>query len=356
MDEHTLQPVSPSTAETHQPTPGATPRPTSPGTPPHTQSSPTPPAAPQTPPPRPDAYEQCASRRPILVTDNQAWTSALPTPSATVCAGYLLLSYRYGQAAARRLWPSDCPHRRTDVFYVIAFTFFALALTWTALQHGGSLYVLLWPAVSFLVVASAYAGLGPAIFGKRPNGRRSIWAALLLLPYLAFSWSIWSLRRRIMADPCRHQIAPGIWLGRRPYLHELPEQIQYIVDLTCEFTAARSIPTKGQYLCLPTLDTCTPILRCSGLCRPTGRRLPRRHLHPLRRRPRPLRHVRRRPPDRPWACLQPRTSPPTHPHHPPGHSPLPTPAAPSQQVHAQLLPATPHAYPPKGSLQPRLLP
>lgn len=144
------------------------------------------------------------------------------------------------------------------MFYAFAFAFFALALAWAAVEHSGPAYLLLWPAVSFLAVAAGYAMLGSAIFGKRPNGTRSRWATLLLLPYLAFSWSTWSLRRCIVRDACASRIADGIWLGRRPYLHELPEEVRCIVDLTCEFTAAGGITSDRSYICLPTLDTCTP--------------------------------------------------------------------------------------------------
>jgi protein-tyrosine phosphatase len=144
------------------------------------------------------------------------------------------------------------------VLYAVTFTFFAVALAWAATDHGGIAYALFWPALSFLLVALGYGRLGPAVFGKRPNGTRTLWASAALLPYLALSWLIWSARRCMMADACGSLIAPGIWLGRRPYLRELPEQVACVVDLACEFPAASGIAQQKIYLCLPVLDTRTP--------------------------------------------------------------------------------------------------
>lgn len=142
--------------------------------------------------------------------------------------------------------------------YVVIFSIFAAALCWFAAMHGGAAYLLLWPAVSFLVVAAGYAGLGAAVFAKKTTGHRAWWGYALLLPFLAFAWLTWSAKRLLVAGTCCHQIASGIWLGRRPYVAELPEEVTTVVDLTCEFCPARGITRRGSYACLPVLDASTP--------------------------------------------------------------------------------------------------
>jgi protein-tyrosine phosphatase len=144
------------------------------------------------------------------------------------------------------------------MFYALAFFIFALALISLAIQHRGAAYLLLWPALSFFVVALGYAALGARVFGKKPDGRRAAWATAILFPYLAFAWLIWIIRRSIASDARADLIAPGIWLGPRPYLSDLPDQIGCIVDLTCEFTPAKGITDGRHYFCLPVLDTSTP--------------------------------------------------------------------------------------------------
>jgi protein-tyrosine phosphatase len=119
-------------------------------------------------------------------------------------------------------------------------------------------WLLLWPALSFGLVAAAYAGAGPRVFGKRPDGRLAPWAVLLLLPYLALTWSLWHLVRLVSRESCCHEIIPGVWLGRRALGHELPAGIGLIVDLTAEFPRAAAATAGREYVCLPTLDATAP--------------------------------------------------------------------------------------------------
>jgi protein-tyrosine phosphatase len=142
--------------------------------------------------------------------------------------------------------------------YVIVFGLTALYLAVIAMVVGGWAWALLWPAFSFGLVAAGYAGLGPCIFGKRSNGRLAWWAVLALLPYLLILWTLWHLQRCLSRAPVCHEVAPGIWLGRRPLGHELPAGVVLVVDLTAEFFVARSVRTGRDYLVLPTLDGTAP--------------------------------------------------------------------------------------------------
>lgn len=138
--------------------------------------------------------------------------------------------------------------------YTLTFGTLSACLLVLAIFEGGVCWLALWPAISFFLVAMAYAGIGPGVFGKSSNGILAWWALALLLPYLLMTWSLWHCLRLFHREPSCHEITPGVWLGRRPLAHELPDNVDLIVDLTAEFFAARGVATDRTYLCLPTLD------------------------------------------------------------------------------------------------------
>jgi protein-tyrosine phosphatase len=142
--------------------------------------------------------------------------------------------------------------------YALLFTLLGLLLAAAGLASGGWALLLLWPAVSLLAVGAAYAGLGPRILGKRPDGRLAPVTVILLLPYLLTTWIIWHLYRLLTREPFAHEVAPGLWLGRRAFARELPAGVGLVVDLTAEFAAPRGIHVGRDYYCLPTLDTAAP--------------------------------------------------------------------------------------------------
>ncbi len=117
-------------------------------------------------------------------------------------------------------------------------------------------YALLWPALSVALVVAAYAGVGPRLFGKRPDGSLPWWSWLLNGPIILLAWSVWHLWRPF-GGPCAHEVAPGIWLGRRPFARDLPPGVA-VVDLVAELPAAWGVPKGRMYLCLPTLDAMAP--------------------------------------------------------------------------------------------------
>jgi protein-tyrosine phosphatase len=148
--------------------------------------------------------------------------------------------------------------------YAVVFAVFGLYLAVIGFALGYWGWALLWPALSFVIVAAAYAGLGPTVFGKRPDGRLAGWAVALLLPYLVLTWALWRWLRRLGKEPCCHEVAPGLWLGRRPLPDEVPAGVDLVVDLTAEFPEPRGVCDGRTYLCLPTLDTLAPDERAFG--------------------------------------------------------------------------------------------
>lgn len=126
------------------------------------------------------------------------------------------------------------------------------------LSGGLSGALMVWGAVSFMVVGAGYSAIGPVVFGKQSNGTMSLFNVLVLLPYLFFARVTWCLRRYLSSEPCCNEIAPGVWLGRRPVACDLPSEVTMVVDLTAEFDATRTVRNIKRYLCVPTLDGCAP--------------------------------------------------------------------------------------------------
>lgn len=129
---------------------------------------------------------------------------------------------------------------------------------YAGLGQGGASRLWLWPAVSFFLAGVAYGGLGPAAFGKRPDGTLPLWSLLLYLPYFGLQWSLWHLLRLLDPQACCSQLLPGVLIGRRPLAGELPEGVTLVVDLTAGFREPRGVRRGREYLSVPVLDSQTP--------------------------------------------------------------------------------------------------
>src|SRR4051812_24289788 len=138
--------------------------------------------------------------------------------------------------------------------YAVIFSLLGLGLCVLAAQRGGWAYLLLWPGASVLVVAAGYAGAGARVFGKRRDGGFAPWAIVLHLPYLLITLAVWQLIRLTVNERAADQIAPGVWVGRRPYAGEIPPSVRFVVDVTAEFWPSRRVRIGRTYACHPTLD------------------------------------------------------------------------------------------------------
>jgi protein-tyrosine phosphatase len=143
---------------------------------------------------------------------------------------------------------------RIGTLYVIGAAVVAVAGVWT--RPWG--WLLMWPAVSMVVVAGAYVGLYGDITRKR-NGQLGFAASVVLAPWLIAQHASLIYYRR-QAGPW-NAAAPGVWIGRR--LNEceamiaVSQGVTAVIDLTAEFSqtpAFRSLP----YLTLPILDLTAP--------------------------------------------------------------------------------------------------
>jgi protein-tyrosine phosphatase len=142
--------------------------------------------------------------------------------------------------------------------YGLSFIALGASITGLAVLIGDAGLALLWPGFSFFLVSTAYLTRRPALLGKRADGTLAGWAFLLLWPYLLLTWAIWHAERLVSREDSANEVAPGLWVGRRPFVHELPAGIQWVVDLTAEFPATAAVRRHAGYLCVPTLDGAAP--------------------------------------------------------------------------------------------------
>jgi len=119
-------------------------------------------------------------------------------------------------------------------------------------------WLLVWSGLGFCTVAAAYVRQKPQVFGKRMDGTLAWGPCVLLLPYLLLTWLLWYLQTRFSKEAICNEVTPGLWLGRRASVKELPPDTTLIVDLTSEFSEARPLRTGCAYLCLPALDNAAP--------------------------------------------------------------------------------------------------
>ncbi|MEP6859643.1 MAG: dual specificity protein phosphatase family protein [Deltaproteobacteria bacterium] len=141
------------------------------------------------------------------------------------------------------------------VFLAIAGVLVAAAITWPIC------HVLLWPAAILVAAWVVYLFDAPRAFGKRGDGTLPWYAWAVWWPVFVFQWVGHELARSVTSEPVANEVAPGVWVGRRPRENELPAGIAIVVDLCAEMPAARDVSNGREYMTVPTLDARTPTLR-----------------------------------------------------------------------------------------------
>jgi protein-tyrosine phosphatase len=119
-------------------------------------------------------------------------------------------------------------------------------------------WILLWPAAVLFAIAAAYAARAPGALGKRLDGTIAWWAWLVWAPLFGYMRLLHELARALTEEPVANEVAPGVWVGRRPRPHELPPGIAIVVDLCAELTELRGVTAGRIYLAIPTLDASAP--------------------------------------------------------------------------------------------------
>jgi protein-tyrosine phosphatase/membrane-associated phospholipid phosphatase len=167
-----------------------------------------------------------------------------------VAGGFVLATICFYLFRENSAWLPVMRNRKIGAYYFAgAGACLAIALSrwpWTG--------ILLWPAVSLAITATAYWGTGPAIY-RKINGRLPLSAQVLLAPCLFGQWlSLLYYRRQGNAWD---QIIPRVWIGAKLNKHEAEEAkrqgVTAVLDLTCEFSENRTF-LKLAYRNLPVLD------------------------------------------------------------------------------------------------------
>ncbi|HUS36826.1 MAG TPA: phosphatase PAP2/dual specificity phosphatase family protein [Verrucomicrobiae bacterium] len=145
------------------------------------------------------------------------------------------------------------PNYRIGFYYLGGFAAVAAILlssaTWAA--------ILLWPAMSLLIVAAGYFKFGPTIYRKR-DGRIPLAARLVLGPVLIGQYlSLLFYKRQCRAYD---EVSANVWIGRRLNDREaaaVRNGVTAVLDLTAEFSEAKAF--RGvKYLNVPILDLTAP--------------------------------------------------------------------------------------------------
>ncbi|MCI4624786.1 MAG: dual specificity protein phosphatase family protein [Candidatus Magnetoovum sp. WYHC-5] len=112
-------------------------------------------------------------------------------------------------------------------------------------------------------------GLGSGIFGaktfqKRKNGTLTLISYLIYWPYLVVDYIILYIIRVVRKENVYDEILSGLYLGGRLWLFDkkdpLIKKIDYVLDLTSEFTEPFFFRNKAGYLCIPLIDHHAPTL------------------------------------------------------------------------------------------------
>jgi len=141
------------------------------------------------------------------------------------------------------------PNKRSRIL-TATYGIGAMPLVWLAFESGSWWLLLLWPAMSMLIVAAGYAGMGSRICQSHDAGP-SIPARIILLPWLEILG--WSRRYWWRQKFPPSEVVPGVWIGRIPDIRDWEGNV---IDCTCEHR--RRQPRKDTHERVPMLDLVVP--------------------------------------------------------------------------------------------------
>jgi protein-tyrosine phosphatase/membrane-associated phospholipid phosphatase len=145
--------------------------------------------------------------------------------------------------------------RRFDIAFLHALGGAACVAVGVAVGWKGVAFA--WPAYAMLIVASGYAGAGPAVF-RKIDGRLLRSSRWILGPFLVGAWLNWRLRRT--REPMA-EVTPTLLVGRklgRDEIGVLRERgVTHVIDLTAEFSTPVAADA-GAYTNVPVLDLIPP--------------------------------------------------------------------------------------------------
>jgi protein-tyrosine phosphatase len=142
--------------------------------------------------------------------------------------------------------------------YAIIFMMLGICLLLLAYTEPRNEWLIVWMSANCWWVSLAYLLNRPGLLGKKTTGRMSASASIFLLPYYLLSWILWRLQTGLTREPKISQVAPGLWIGGRVGLQQLPGGIVQVIDLAAEFPEIRHVVESTQYISIPVLDGISP--------------------------------------------------------------------------------------------------
>lgn len=118
-------------------------------------------------------------------------------------------------------------------------------------------WLLAWASVSCGIAAGAYVANRPGVYGKH-DGRRHRWLALPSAIFLVAFRIACALMRVWRKHPVKSQITPALWVAGRVEGHDLPDDLDFVVDLVAEFDEPRGVRERPGYRGLYVLDGGSP--------------------------------------------------------------------------------------------------
>ena len=116
-----------------------------------------------------------------------------------------------------------------------------------------------WPAAACGIMALAYAIGRASLLGKE-NGTLSPSAEWCLLPVIVVRWIV--QRKWLARVPGWREVAPGVWVGRKPTRREAELLVKdgplSVLDLTSESNAPVAFRERAVYHNIPMLDLVAP--------------------------------------------------------------------------------------------------
>jgi membrane-associated phospholipid phosphatase len=156
----------------------------------------------------------------------------------------------------------DRPAATRNAFVGLCYAAGAGGMVGAGMLAGRWGWLAIWPAVSLVIVAAGYFGLGAGVYAK--CGGRLPWASWVLLwPVLVAQWiSLWHYARRCRAWDT---LTERVWIGRQLTEREaqavMAEGVRAVLDLTGEFSEASAfMGAEGGYRAMPVLDLTAPTL------------------------------------------------------------------------------------------------
>lgn len=152
------------------------------------------------------------------------------------------------------------PRIPTRSLFAVVFAGLGAVLLWKSLtnEHLAGRLIFAWISLDLLLVSIAYRRQNARVFGKTDDGTMRPLPAIVMAPFLFFTWLVWRLQNLFSREPIWNEVMPGLFVGRRCSFDCLPPNATTVIDLTAEFPAPGRIRRRTELVCIPTLDGCSP--------------------------------------------------------------------------------------------------